>query len=295
MPRRGYKHTEEAKQKMSKARSGVNNPMYGVHRYGKDAPMYGVHRYGKENPMYGKKHSEETKAKMRQYALGKKVSEETKKKISEAFKGENHPMYGKHHSEETKMKLRQANLGKKASEETKMKLSKMRLGKFAGANNPNYGKRGKEAPMYGKTHSEETREKLREARSHQVFPFKDSKLEVKLQNELTKNKVPFFKHKSFKMLDNTRHQVDLFVPDYLCIEADGEYWHNLPKKKKRDKLINKSLEELGFKVFRFWGNDINSDTTRCLNTMTWALIFRDREALDFALSYDAKKDNEFYE
>lgn len=43
---KGHKHSEEAKRKMSKIAkgkySGENNPMYGVHRYGKDSPAYGV-------------------------------------------------------------------------------------------------------------------------------------------------------------------------------------------------------------------------------------------------------------
>ena len=35
--------TEERKQKQSERSSGENNPMFGVHRYGKDHPMFGKH------------------------------------------------------------------------------------------------------------------------------------------------------------------------------------------------------------------------------------------------------------
>ena len=71
----GYKHTEEAKQKMSEIRKKFT---------------------GEKNPMYGKK-----------------FSEEHRKKLSESHKGINHPMYGKHFSEEHKKKLSESKKGKK--------------------------------------------------------------------------------------------------------------------------------------------------------------------------------------
>lgn len=46
-------------------------------------------RQGEKAHMFGKKHSEETKAKMRQIALGRVLSEEHKKKLSDAHKGKN--------------------------------------------------------------------------------------------------------------------------------------------------------------------------------------------------------------
>lgn len=61
-------------------------------------------RFGKENGMYDKKHSEETKAKMR-----RKFTEEHKAKLSEAKKiaylGSGNSFYGKKHSAETKLKM----------------------------------------------------------------------------------------------------------------------------------------------------------------------------------------------
>jgi hypothetical protein len=44
------------------------------------------------------------------------------------------------------------------SEETKGKMSKLNKGE----NNPSYGKRGKNSPLYGKSHSEETKKKMSE-------------------------------------------------------------------------------------------------------------------------------------
>jgi hypothetical protein len=75
-------------------------------------------RPGELNGMFGKKHSEQTKEKMRKTALGRKgwskgmkFSEERKNRMRQAragkgfVKGENHPMFGRKHSEESKLKM----------------------------------------------------------------------------------------------------------------------------------------------------------------------------------------------
>lgn len=69
--RKGKTHSAESIVKMSEAKRGVNNPMFG-----KDLS-------GTNHPMYGKTHSADTIAKMR----GKTVSEQTKALIAEARKG----------------------------------------------------------------------------------------------------------------------------------------------------------------------------------------------------------------
>jgi hypothetical protein len=112
--------TKEEREKIRARMSGENNPNYG--------------KRGENTSSYGKKHSEESK-----------------RKQSERMKGENHPNYGKPLTEETRRKLSEANTGKSLTEETKIKLSEANKGE----NNPNYGKRGEDAPFYGKSHSEE--------------------------------------------------------------------------------------------------------------------------------------------
>lgn len=150
--RYGKKHTEETKEKMSKALSGKNNPMYGKRR--------------EDNPNYGRTHTEEAREKM-----------------SKALSGENHPMYGKR-GEKSHM------YGRTFSRETREKMSKSRSGENnpmygkKGKDNPNHGKKhteeakakmskamsGKNNPMYGKTRSEETRKKVSEAVSGKNHP-----------------------------------------------------------------------------------------------------------------------------
>ena len=77
---KGHKVSEKTKLKMSEAKSGKNNPMFGKHHlYDTRQKLYNI---GENNPMFGKHHSENAK-----------------KKISEAHKGN-------YHTEEAKLKMR---------------------------------------------------------------------------------------------------------------------------------------------------------------------------------------------
>jgi group I intron endonuclease len=83
---------------------------------------------------------------------GKKHSEETRKKMSDSSKGKSKPwLVGREVSEGTREKIRQLNLGKILSEETRKKISEN-----------HYNISGENNPMYGKKHSPETIEKMRE-------------------------------------------------------------------------------------------------------------------------------------
>ena len=78
----------------------------------------------------GLRHTESTKAKMREKKLGennpnfgKPISPEAKAKKRNSSSGEKNHRYGKTHTEETKKKMAAFFLGKKQSEETKRKRS----------------------------------------------------------------------------------------------------------------------------------------------------------------------------
>jgi group I intron endonuclease len=108
---------------------------------------------GHHNPMFGRIHSEEAKEKMSELAL---------KRYED---GQQPSMLGKHHSDITKEKISKFRKGKApwnkglkgdprqpslpCSEEKKQKISKAN----SGINNP----------FYGKTHSEETKQKIKES------------------------------------------------------------------------------------------------------------------------------------
>jgi len=105
---------------------------------------------GDKNPNYGKKHSDETKDKIRKRAIGRIVSDETRKKISIKNKGkvgnfwtdemkkrlskirkENNPFKGKTHTEKVRKLLSKIN-SKPKSKEHKRKISETLKGNKPG-------------------------------------------------------------------------------------------------------------------------------------------------------------------
>ena len=100
---KGAKHSDESKSKISDNHADVK---------------------GKNAPFYGRKHTKESKDKMRMAKIGKKASKETKDKLSIIMKGkrsgENNPMYGKRGKDNP-------NYGRKASKETKDKIREARI------------------------------------------------------------------------------------------------------------------------------------------------------------------------
>jgi len=221
-------------------------------------------------------------------------------KGKQGMKGKNNPMFGKenkwgHHSKEAKEKISLANKGKLCkmkglhySEEIKRKLNLVRIKNMK--NNPDYGFRGKHhteefKKKIGKIHkgkivSKETKRKMKIARSNQVFPIKDTKIELKIQDFLTLLKIEFLTHKYMNIKNG--YQCDIFIPKQkginqkTIIECDGDFFHCNPNKysedfvrfknsKKlktakdiweRDEVRTKELQEKGFKVIRLWGHEI---------------------------------------
>lgn len=129
----------------------------------------------------------------------------------------------------------------------------------------------------GKILSNKTKEKIREARLLQIIPYKDTSIEVALQEALRKEHIEFETHKALF------GQPDIFIKPKLCIFADGDYWHANPSKYIQDSVIFKKngiiakrvwdkdakvtavLEKNGYKVLRFWESDIKNNLTNCIN------------------------------
>lgn len=57
---------------------------------------------------------------------------------------------------------------------------------------------------------------------------------------------------------------DFFVKPRLIIEADGVYWHSLPKNMERDLRKDKYLESKGFSVLRLPGDKIREEREWCI-------------------------------
>ena len=74
----------------------------------------------------------------------------------------------------------------------------------------------------------------------------------------------------------------VFVSKRLVIFIDGCFWHHCPKcfiepatrrsfwsdkiKKnvRRDKMVNKTLRQLGWKIIRFWEHEVKDNPEKCL-------------------------------
>lgn len=137
--RLGYKHTDEARRKISEAQIG---------KHPSEAAR--AKNSGEHHHMFGKHHSEESLAKMSEAHTGKHYSEESKRKNSESHIGALNYLFGKHPSNEARAKNSEAHMGKHPTEETRHKLSEAHIGKH---------------------HSEESRAKMSEAR-HRYFEAK---------------------------------------------------------------------------------------------------------------------------
>jgi len=249
---KGRKFSEEQKRNMSKARLVMRK------------------RQGYINsPETRKKISEAlrgrptwNKGKRRLY----KHSEEAKRKISKALEGRIPWNKGKYHSKETKRKMSGAKMGKKhwnygkhSSKETITQMSEAQRGHIAW----NKGKKG----LY--RHTKESKRKIRKwARENfeilskagslscqrQWYSKGPTSIEKKVYDELRARGLLFEKQK----LINGKFLVDAWIPDLnLIIEADGDYWHSLPKAIKRDKAKNAYLKKCGFNLLRLTETEIN--------------------------------------
>ena len=182
--------------------------------------------------------------------LGRKrkpISLEHKKILSEKMKGKNNPFYGKHHSKEIRLKMSKNRRGKLVGESHFMKKKeiseKVRISRLNTIKKRGY------------LHTENSIEKIRKQRAKQIFPIKDTSIEVKIQNFLKKLGIEFFTHQYMKIPHG--YQCDILIPSMnLVIECDGDYWHKYPIGRDIDNVRTKELIEKGFKVLRLWEFEI---------------------------------------
>lgn len=225
-----------------------------------------------------------------------------KEKLSEKNSGENNPMFG----------ISPQNKGKtglyKHTPERLLKIKEARKNqKNIAANNPEIGKKisaklkGKSyEELYGKEKAAEIRAKrrafiekqyksgtknlgfpkdgsMKEARKKQIFPLKDTKIEVKIQNFVKQLGLEFFTHQYIDI--KYGYQSDILIPvqpgitQKTVLEVDGVYWHgntDIYDYKKMPLHIKEQipldfertaqLEEAGFKVLRLWEHEIKNMT-----------------------------------
>lgn len=330
-PRKGKKHTRKSIKKMKLSHKGAkawNKGKTGVYTDEVKKKM-GVKPIGFTGPNLGKKFSAERRKKLSLAHKGKNpwnkgktgvYSNEVRKKMSNAQKklyadGYQNPSKGLKRSAEYKKKVSLARKGIPAwnkgktgiySDKVKKRISDTLKKLYAdGYQSPNKGlkrsaesrkrislaKKGTPSWNKGGTIAESSKEKIRKARLHQVFPVKDTKPEKDVQKILKDIGIPFEKHKPIL------GQPDIFIQPNICIFVDGDYWHANPKdfvnkgklypgfkkddriigkvyakdKWTRDKSISQRLRKKGYNVLRFWQSELEINQGKCLQKILKAV------------------------
>lgn len=87
-------------------------------------------------------------------------------------------------------------------------------------------------------------------------------IEVKMAEELQKRDIDYIEQ--YNLGDKFR--LDFLLPEYgIVIECDGDYWHNLPEVKTRDKSKNAYIKACGYSLCRFWESEINESVESCVD------------------------------
>ncbi len=96
-------------------------------------------------------------------------------------------------------------------------------------------------------------------RTHQ--PNKDTDIEMLMETALQNAQVTYVKQQP---LCNVT-VCDFYLPKTkTAIFCDGDYWHSLPGKAKRDVRQTKVLQNEGYTVLRFLGSEIHSSISACV-------------------------------
>lgn len=187
----------------------------------------------------GRKRSEEEKQKIRESNKKTAQTPEVKAKRSEATKKNwQNPEYREHHTERMKSrwktdknyrnKMLKIQHNKKNSDETKERMSKARI-------------------KYYKEHPDS------------LFSLKPTSIELKVKEQLDMIGVRYIQQKRIND-GNRNYFLDFYIPSLrLVVECNGDYWHNLPEKKERDKALKEYVESTGRRIIFIWEHEINDD------------------------------------
>lgn len=185
----------------------------------------------------------------------------------EILVGKNAPRYGASLFQKTKDRIGKAqkkritenghwNQGKTTSKSTRKKIGNTRIERGVA--------KGKNNPMYGKTHTPETIEKIMKHRPMNTLEtlvsnlFDDNNIKYDYQYFLSRSGI--CKSYDFKIKGSN-----------IFIEVDGDYWHGGPNSNKynpfhkldetktNDTFKDKFAKKHGFRVYRFWESEIKKN------------------------------------
>jgi len=126
----------------------------------------------------------------------------------------------------------------------------------------------------GRIQSEETREKMSNSAIKRIIntgKVKRSMLEIRFETFLETLDIKY-KHSYYVNTKNHHFIFDFYIPKYnILIEIDGDFWHCNPKTHtnpvcktqeiniKNDQIKSEWAQENGYKLLRFWEDDINNN------------------------------------
>jgi very-short-patch-repair endonuclease len=157
------------------------------------------------------------------------------------------------------------------SEETKQKISK----NSTGVSRPKAAGFG-----IGRTHNQSTKDKMSKSAIKNLIKAgktKRSKLEYYFEGILAALNI---KYTHSYYVESIGKIYDFHIPEYnILIEVDGDFWHCNPKEYnspvcktqeiniKNDKFKSQWAADNGYKLLRFWENDINSNISQVKQTL----------------------------
>jgi len=208
--------------------------------------------------IYGKSKARKVRKKLRESHIGQVAWNKGKKGIFtksqiEKMIATRRKNSGYFHTKEQKEKISKALKGKPKSPKHIEKVRKALVGKkYSREEYPNWG--------------------WRTSRKNQIFPKKDTKIEIKIQEFLTQLHLEYFTHKYISEITHS-YQCDIFIPvqkgipQKTIIECDGCFFHCCPicklkkyswtkERNELDKIRTQELIEQGFRVIRLWEHEI---------------------------------------
>lgn len=163
-------------------------------------------------------------------------------------------------------------VSKPRSEEIKQKISKS----GTGVSRPKADGFG-----IGRIHSQQTKDKMSESAVDNILKtgkVKRSNLEYKFEGILD---ILGYQYQHSYYVPSIKKIYDFYLPDYnMFIEIDGDFWHCNPDTKFaipecksqelnliNDKFKNEWAKNNGYKLLRFWENDINNNIKQVKQTL----------------------------
>lgn len=216
------------------------------------AKDYKIRLKGKNNPFYGKKHKKETKVEQ-----GKVIKEKWKQP---GYK-ENQIEKSKGQRRSPKTEFKKGHIPKNPFKKGLIPWNKNTKGIVKawnkGKKNPQLRKRNLknwEDPTYRNKMSSDEMLKRRFKGMH-MRPNKPETIMIKIIKE---NNLPF------NYVGDGQIIIGGFNPDFLSknpkhiIEVNGDYWHNLPKVKEKDKRKLKTYSKYGYKTLTIWEHELKN-------------------------------------